>query len=583
MAQQLTSASIAAPGFYGLNTQESSITLEAGFALQADNCVIDRSGRLGARKGWEYIAGNGTGTDLKGAHEFVDIDGTRYLGAWSDTSFYLLDSVGDLQSVTYSGSNTITDDGWQAATLNDAAYLFQRNYKPIYFSPTSGVLDDIENVLLEVSVSITSSSTTATVAHTGHGFSTGQEVTIAGAGQSEYNGTFSITVIGADAYTYTLHNSTSSPATGTVTASWQKSTPPQGNTVLSAYGRLWTADTNDNKTTVYWSNLLDGTDWDNGSAGSIDLSSILVKGNDEIVAIGAQAGRLIVFCKENIVIFGDTDADQVLDPVNMRLVEVLHGTGCIARDSVQNTGSDIIFLSRSGLQSLGRLIQEKSQPMRDLSKNIRDEFVRAVANVDPETIKSVYSAKEACYLLLLPEYQRTYYFDMRTPLQDGAARVTIWDNQTHSNMLNVDGDIYFTNTDGLAQYKGYTDNGDEYNLRYYTNYLDFGNSTNIKYLKRVAITVIGGHSQEVNIKAGYDYTDTYQSYFATIAPSTVAEYGISEYNSGVEYSTGTLADNIRVPVGGGGNVVQAGFEATIDGFEFSVQKLDIYIKQGRVY
>ena len=45
--KQLITTSIAAPGFYGLNTQESSVTLSSGYALEATNCVIDIHGRLG--------------------------------------------------------------------------------------------------------------------------------------------------------------------------------------------------------------------------------------------------------------------------------------------------------------------------------------------------------------------------------------------------------------------------------------------------------------------------------------------------------------------------------------------------------
>ena len=40
MAKPLQPAAIVAPGFFGLNTQESGVTLEAGFALQADNLVV---------------------------------------------------------------------------------------------------------------------------------------------------------------------------------------------------------------------------------------------------------------------------------------------------------------------------------------------------------------------------------------------------------------------------------------------------------------------------------------------------------------------------------------------------------------
>jgi hypothetical protein len=506
MAKPLQSASIAAPGFFGLNTQESSITLAAGFALQADNCVIDKYGRLGARKGWQLLTQGHTGVNLLGAHEFIDINGTRYFGAWSDTGFYIVDGS-TLTSVTYSGDNTISGTNWQAATLNDAAFLFDRNYKPIYFQPTTGTLEDLEDA--------------------GHGV------------------------------------------------------PPSANTVLSAYGRLWAADTETNKTTVYWSDLLDGTNWNSGTSGSIDLSSVLVNGNDEIVALGAHAGRLIIFCKDNVVIYGS--GSSTLDPSTMELVEVINGVGCISRDSVQNTGVDILFLAKDGLRSLGRLIQEKSQPMRDLSKNIRDELVRSVLNSDPTEVKSVYSASEAFYLLLIPEYQRIYCFDTRSMLQDGSARVTVWDNQVQTNMIEANNTLYFTGIDGMSRYYGYSDNGSSYTIKYYTNYFDFGDSTKQKFLKRLSTTLIGGSGQDIVLKVGYDYDDSYRSFPIEIATQSNAEYGVAEYNTTAEYTVGTLSDTVRAPVGGSGGVLQVGFEATINGSQLSIQKLDIYTKEGRVY
>ena len=52
MAEQLLTSSIAAPGFMGVNTQDSSVSLESGYATIASNCIIDKFGRIGARKGW---------------------------------------------------------------------------------------------------------------------------------------------------------------------------------------------------------------------------------------------------------------------------------------------------------------------------------------------------------------------------------------------------------------------------------------------------------------------------------------------------------------------------------------------------
>ena len=48
MSQQLQTSSISAPGFFGLNTQDSPLDLAAGFALVATNCVIDQYGRVGS-------------------------------------------------------------------------------------------------------------------------------------------------------------------------------------------------------------------------------------------------------------------------------------------------------------------------------------------------------------------------------------------------------------------------------------------------------------------------------------------------------------------------------------------------------
>ena len=54
-AGRLQSSSISAPGFLGVNTQESSVDLSSGYALEAYNCVIDKFGRIGARRGWSKV------------------------------------------------------------------------------------------------------------------------------------------------------------------------------------------------------------------------------------------------------------------------------------------------------------------------------------------------------------------------------------------------------------------------------------------------------------------------------------------------------------------------------------------------
>lgn len=83
---------------------------------------------------------------------------------------------------------------------------------------------DVSLTLAAQSISITSltrsgSTVTGTTA-SAHSMATGQQATIAGANETEYNGLFTITVIAANQFEYTITGTPSTPATGTITASY---------------------------------------------------------------------------------------------------------------------------------------------------------------------------------------------------------------------------------------------------------------------------------------------------------------------------------------------------------------------------
>jgi len=65
---------------------------------------------------------------------------------------------------------------------------------------------------------ITSSAGVATVTQASHGYADGDLITIAGANQAAYNGSFNITYVDANTYTYPVPLGTVSPATGTITS-----------------------------------------------------------------------------------------------------------------------------------------------------------------------------------------------------------------------------------------------------------------------------------------------------------------------------------------------------------------------------
>jgi hypothetical protein len=240
-----------------------------------------------------------------------------------------------------------------------------------------------------------------------------------------------------------------------------------------------------------------------------------------------------------------------------------------------------MFLSSTGVQSLQRVVQEKSLPFRDISKNVRDELL---ANVNSEVlkyIKAVYYPTDAFYLLSLPSTGFTYCFDTRGALENGAARTTIWKQiRPTAFCVTQDRQLYIGKDGYIGKYNGYEDNGATYRMSYFTNYFNFDSDAQLKILKKINVTAIGGSAQPIAVKWGYDYTRNYFSRGITLDRVEVFEYGTSEYNVAT-YTNGIALDIARIPASGSGTVLQLGFESDIDGTPLSIQKIDFALKQGK--
>jgi hypothetical protein len=322
--------------------------------------------------------------------------------------------------------------------------------------------------------------------------------------------------------------------------------------------------------------------WNTGTAGTLDTTSVWPKGGDNIIALGAHNGFLYIFGKSNILIYSGATT-----PSTMVLADVITGIGCIARDSVAYTGSDIIFLSASGVRSVLRTVQEKSAPLRDLSKNVRNDLISAINGESSSAIKCVYSSKDAFYLLTLPTLKSVYCFDMRQQLQDGSSRVTTWDSiEPYSLASKTDGTVYIGKSGYLATYTGYIDNASSYRFQYFTNHTDLGTPSVTSILKRLSIVVIGGTNQYVTMKWGYDFTGNYYSTNKLIPIQGISEYGTAEYGSNATtiayYSAGISLQTLTAYPTGSGKVIQTGYEADINNSALSIQKIEIHAKNGKI-
>jgi hypothetical protein len=282
-------------------------------------------------------------------------------------------------------------------------------------------------------------------------------------------------------------------------------------------------------------------------------------------------------CRRHIVVYSNPTV-----PANLALSDVIKGVGCIARDSVQSiAGTDLLFLSETGVQSLQRIIQEKSLPFRDVSKNVRDDLIVQVNSETEANIKAVYYPSDAFYLLALPSTGFTYCFDTRGTLENGAARATIWTkvNPTAFHVTTAK-QLYLGQAGYIGNYTGYYDNDTAYTWSYYTNYFDFEKPTTVKILKKIGVVAIGGGNQVISIKWGFDYSRNPSGGTITLAANPVSEYGIAEYNI-ASYADGVELDTKKINAGTAGRVLQIGFEAQINGYPLSIQKVDFLLKEGK--
>ena len=508
MAQQIQNITITAPGFAGINTQDAPLSQDPSFCAIADNCVIDKQGRVAARKGAKALTTNGpavlgSSIGIQAIHQFRDDSGATSVFSCGNNKIFT--GTTTLTNVT-PAAYTITANNWKMVTLNEHIYFFQRGYVPLVYSTATTPLSVI-------------------TAHPG------------------YNGT-----------------------------------APNGNEALAAFGRLWVADTTTDKSTIKWSDLLEGAKWTGGSSGSIDITKVWPNGYDEIVALAAHNGFLVIFGKESIVIYQGAS-----DPSTMTLHDTISSIGCVGRDAVTSTGKDLVFLDKSGLRSLSRTIQEKSAPLGDISRNV-DEDIKLIISNETGNIQVHYSPVEAFVVTLFPNQDISYVFDTKRQLEDGSYRATTWTSMGALCFTNlIDDTLYIGTPIGISTYSGFNDDTATYVLTYSSHPLTFGNSSTLKFLKKINVTTFNGADALVTLSWAYDYATAYKKRSYTLPATSVAQYGESEYNEGAEYSTSiTLINREKVNANGQGTAVSVGLETTIDGNSIAIQELNIQALVGKI-
>jgi len=567
MAQQQQNITIAAPGFQGLNTEDSPLQQDPGFCLVADNAVVDKFGRIGSRKPFKEFT---TEVDVVFSVNAATVETetqTHRVGSGDiNGTVYVLTTVSVRQ---YDAADQVVQRDDFICVLTEAAgptYKLVEVPHPVLTDETR--LEDAQIVSFNDAIYI---------------FSKGNETL-------RFNGS-TIAAL-SSSIPYIPPQNDSGNLTGGVI---------DGDVATGAYGRLWVSGVGGDYQTIWYSDLLIPSQWYDGkatptdplnTAGFINVNEFWPAGADRIVALVAHNNSLYVFGRQSILVYANAASGDPAGADGIFLQDTITSMGAVNRDAIANIGSDVLFVDDSGVRSLGRTIQEKSVPIGDLTTNIRRDLTDVIAaTADKTQIALSYWPDESKTVISFSGERLAYVMEMRVPSVNGSRKVTRWTNvdweRAHYYETKDEARILLAShiSDlGLLLYaNGLSYNGEPFEFKYESNALTFGQPANSKFLKQIDYTVVSTFT-DATAYAGWGYSGRLDySKLLTVTASDPALYNVAYYNQGAEYGEGTTTiRRYRVNTKGSGEAVIIGFRANIEGNTASLQEINVQTLLGRL-
>lgn len=555
MAQQQTNIHIAEAGFNGLDTVSSPITQDYSFAAVADNCVIDRYGRIGARKAFaEDSTTLPTVTAIPGAttHEWNlhTIQGGEINGDLSvicTASYTGFDAGGNAVGTTY---HILEKDGANLVELTTPALPAPATIMRAMIVPT----DDRWYICSEDNETLV------------------------------WNGTTIVAISAQVGYV------------GIQTAAAGPQVAPTFIGAVASHGRVWGWGHEGDDQTIFYSDLLIGASYftadtvdPQSSAGAINVLEQWPNGMDKIISVAVHNNRLVVFGRRSVLVYELGYGDPADAASGFALQDTITNVGLVSRDAIAAIGSDLLFMDDTGVRSLGRTIQEESSPMGDLTHRVRQDISNAVfTEPDKSVIKLEYDSTENLVVALFTDY--AYILDMKSYFTQGSAKITKWNQCLFNDLTYFEaaGDEYLLMAGkgdrGVMRYDGYVEKfNTPYVVRYRTNPLNFGQPASSKFVKQIDYTII---SQNATALAqaiwGYDTLETTKTRTLTVDAIDPAFYIEGEYNVAKFGNSDATLRRYRINTGGKGESFLVGIELEIFGNAFSLQEINLQALTGRL-
>jgi len=381
---------------------------------------------------------------------------------------------------------------------------------------------------------------------------------------------------------------------------------------LGNFGRIWYGGITEAPGVIYYSDNLIGEKLQHGAAGVVDLKTVW--GSDEIVGLAALMNRLIIFGKENIIIYKGAD-----DPETMELEEVIRGTGLAGRDNIAYVGTDLVFLSYEGLLAFKRTTDTDGKaPLQDLTLTVRNDLSRLLSTSSVDNIKLTYYQEEGLLLLFVPDDDKAFCFDLTIKGGSGLPRITTWSflSAPLCGLGTIDGKLYMGSSDSVAEYANYYDvsisnststYGNQsvceaagntwdgsicwsytystYTYTFQTSWLDLNSPSVAKIVKSGIFTIIGGRgaTSEVFVYKDFDIGTPYTKTFTLSTTATPYLYGKLASLFGVaKYASSVGPKEYKVALGRTGKTIRLKMITEVNGNYSSLVNTMLLTKQGKI-
>jgi hypothetical protein len=287
------------------------------------------------------------------------IKGVAYFDTGAAERLVLSDGGTTLKTSTESGDFTVVSGSSIAA---GATVEFAQLVNRLYYADGDGALRYLDSSAANQTITA-NKVTSIEITEKGLGYTSVPTITFTGSNTTPAAATavlgYGGKVVSATVDTAGSGYSTTAPPTIAFTAAPSGGTDAKGvvhlsqtplkpKLLVSANSRLFatSADASIPDDTIYVSDILDGESWD------LIGNSIRVGGGDgdPIVALTPWYGyNMLVFKELSIWVI---EADPSLSVADWTIKLINNRTGCVAARTVQQVGSDVLFLSRDGVRSI---------------------------------------------------------------------------------------------------------------------------------------------------------------------------------------------------------------------------------------